>query len=195
MKAEVIIKNWLMAWLKPEKVESLGITKRPPLTEDNFPMFISQFVDLQGRPEYSDDEVEVLKRVILHPVKFGTGYPINDKETIQPGTIYFIEGGWQQTTSTIGDNIYNGKSATQLAITGLTKGHTQNMAEVSIFQTLVTSLLLAGRQFFIMNFLDSPTVAETPYTADEQLSRQNGIAIRTTTINYESYRSGIVTPR
>lgn len=196
MKPEIVIKDWLMAWLKPEIKSIFRINPGQKLTQDNFPAFINQFKDDTGKQsQYSDDEIEVLKRLILKPLKFSTGYPLNDRETIQQGTIYVFEGGWQQLTKHIGANYWDGKATTSITITGRSSGDGDdlNMAEPSIMLTMMTSLLFAGWGRFIAYHMTDPTINETLYAADEANSRNFGIAMRTLSMSYDAHRYGVIT--
>jgi len=195
MKPEIIIKNWLMSWFKPEVVTAYNTQDRvrPPLTNLNFGSFMSQFKDETGEQEFTDDEKGTLEQVILNPLKFASGYPSNAKEAIQVGAIYFIGAGWQQTTSWPGANFWHGRAATQIAMTGLGVGNDFNMAEPSLLQQLITSLLIAGHGYFTSQHMENPMISETLYSVDETNSYGKGFAIRTTTISYEYERHGIIT--
>ncbi len=200
MKSEIIIRNWLMAWLKPEVVTEYQEISQEPLTKDNFSFFIEQFKDDRFEQNFSDEEKETLKQIIIGdpeqkktPIIFATGYPRNAKETIQLGAIYIIGAGWQQTTTYPGHNRWDGRAASHITITGLTTGKDLNMAEPSLMLELITSLLIAGHNYFTYNHLTNPVITETLYGADEQNSYEKEFAMRTLSIAYEAERHGVTT--
>ena len=193
MKPEVIIKNWLMSWLRPEKLTELNTSERDPITENNFGNFIGMFLDERNEPIFSEDEIEVLKRIITKPLHFGTGYPLNEKEAIELGTIYIIHGGWQQTGSYPGANFWEGRASTHIAVVGLTAGDTLNMAEPSLLLQVVTSLLIAGRNVFTFHHLLNPVITETLYGQDESNSLDKGFSIRSLSLAYDGKRHGVIT--
>jgi len=200
MKPEIIIKNWLMSWFKPEVKTAFNIPTpdRPPLTRENFGSFISIFVDERGEQEFSKEEKETIEDLVFYNdggLMFASGYPTNDKETIQKGAIYFIQAGWQQTSQYIGDNKWDGRGATQIAITGKTDGKDLNMAEPSLMLQVITSLLIAGQGFFTSQHLENQIVQETLFESDAQGSFAREHAIRTVTMSYEMERHGVITNR
>jgi hypothetical protein len=193
MKNEVIIRNWLMGWLRPEVETELGEAKRQPITDINYREFIEQFRDEKKDLIFSEDEIAILKPVLTKPVKFSTGYPLNDKEAIQPYTIYLIEGGWQQASSYLGANYWDGKASTYITVTGKSAGETLNMAEPSLLLNVITSLLIAGRGYFYANHMTEPAINETLYASDEDKSMKYGFAMRSLTISYSAHRHGVLT--
>ncbi len=184
-----------MSWFKPEIVTPLNSVARPQLTKNNFGEFISYFIDDRGEQEFSDEEKGTLEQVILNPLKFASGYPSNAKTAIQLGAIYFIGAGWQQTTSWPGANFWHGRAATQIAMVGLTTGEELNMAEPTLLQQLITSILIAGHNIFISQHMEKPMIQETLYSTDEANSYGKKFAIRTTTISYDYERHGVITQR
>ena len=193
MKPEIIIKNWLMAWFKPEKVTEHNTKPRRPLEESNFGEFIKIFKNERNEDEFTEDEKKTLKEIILKPLQFGTGYPRNTKEVIQLGSIYIIGGGWQQTTTYVGSNRWDGRASSHIAITGLSTGDDLNMTEPSLLLNAITSLLISGHNYFTYHHMTNPVIAETLYSADEKNSYEQKIAMRTLSLSYESDRHGVVT--
>ena len=189
-----------MAWFKPDVETAYNIysSDRPPLTRENFEEFISIFVDERKEQEFSDKEKETLEDIIVPldgSLKFADGYPTNDKETIQTGALYFIPAGWQQTRKYIGDNKWDGKGATQIAMTGLSVGKDLNMAEPSLLLQVITSLLIAGQNFFTSQHLENQIIQETVFAEDARNSFDREYAMRTVTISYEMERHGVITER
>lgn len=200
MKPEIIIRNWLMSWFKPEFETIFNKTTpdRPPLTRENFGEFISFFVDERGEQEFTKEEKETLEDIIVPQegsLKFASGYPTNNKETIQTGALYLIPAGWQQTKQYIGDNKWDGKGATQIAIIGLTIGEDLNMAEPSLLLQVITSLLIAGQNYFTSQHLADQVIQETLFAEDARNSFDREYAMRTVTISYEMHRHGVITRR
>ena len=195
MKPEVIIKNWLMSWLRPETLTEQNTSKRDALTSGNFGGFIEMFLDERNEQQFPDDEKKVLERIITKPLNFGTGYPLNEKEAIETGTVYIVQGGWQQTGSYPGANFWEGRASTHIAVVGLTSGGTLNMAEPSLLLQVVTSLLVAGRNVFTGHHLLNPLITETLYGQDESNSMEKGFSIRTLSLAYDGKRHGVITQR
>lgn len=200
MKPEIIVKNWLMSWFFPEKETAYNkpTPDRPPLTRENFGQFISFFVDERGDQEFSKEEKETLEDIIVPldgSFDFASGYPTNDKETIQTGAIYLIPAGWQQTSQYIGDNKWDGRGATQIAMTGRTVGKDLNMAEPSLLMQVITSLLIAGQNYFTSQHMENQVIQETLFAADARDSFDRQYAIRTVTMSYEFERHGLITNR
>lgn len=193
MRPEILIRNWLLSWFKPDFVTDYNISKKRPLTDKNFSAFIGMFKDEFGGQQFTDDEKKTLKEIILKPLIFGTGYPINEKEAIKTGTIYFVGAGWQQTSSYLGDNYWEGRSGTHIAIVGTTAGSPLNMAETSLLLQVVTALLLSGRNYFTSFHMSNPMITETLYAQDESNSMEKGFSIRTLTLTYDSKRHGVIT--
>lgn len=193
MRPEILIKNWLLSWFKPDKVTDFNKSKKRPLTDKNFGAFIEMFKDEFGNQQFDDDEKQTLKEIILKPLNFGSGYPINEKEAIKTGTIYFVGAGWQQTSAYLGTEYWEGRSGTHIAIIGTTAGSPLNMAETSLLLQVVTSLLLSGRNYFTAFHMSNPMVSETLYSMDEAQSMDKGFSIRTLTITYDSKRHGVIT--
>lgn len=199
MKPEIIIKDWLMAWFKPEVETDYNkpTPNRPPLTRGgSFRKFISLFLDEKGEQEFSEEEKETLEDIIVpleDSFKFASGYPTNDKETIQTGALYLIPAGWQQTKKYIGDNKWLGKGATQIAVTGLTVGKGMNMAEPSLLLQVITSLLIAGQHYFTYHHMTDQIIQETYFAEDARNSFDREYAIRTVTMSYEMERHGVTT--
>jgi hypothetical protein len=195
MKPEVLIKNWLMSWLRPEKLTEYNTQEkiRPEITEQNFNEFIRIFVDEKGDQDFTDNEKEVLKPIVTNKIQFGTGYPNNEKEAIRPGVVYLIEAGWQQLTKYPGANYWDGKANTHLVITGRAGGNTLNMSEPSLLLKMMTSLLIAGHNYFTFNHMQNPMITETLYGADEENSRQKGFAMRSLSMTYDKHRYGVKT--
>lgn len=193
MRSEILIKDWLLSWFKPDKVTDYQISAKRPLTDKNFSTFISFFKDEFGGQQFTDDEKKTLKEIILKPLNFGSGYPINDKEAIKTGTIYFVGAGWQQVSSYLGDNYWEGRSGTHIAIVGTTTGSPLNMAEPSLLLQVVTSMLLSGRDYFTARHMLNPMITETLYAQDESNSIEKGYSIRTLTLTYDSKRHGVIT--
>lgn len=200
MKPEIIVKNWLMSWFHPE-IETAyteTIPDRPPLTRENFGQFISFFVDERKEQEFSKEEKETIEDLVFYNdegLKFASGYPTNDKETIQKGAIYLIPAGWQQTSQYIGDNKWDGRGATQIAITGKTDGKDLNMAEPSLLLQVITSLLIAGQQLFTSQHMNNQIIQETLFAEDARNSFDREYAMRTVTMSYEMERHGLITTR
>ncbi len=189
-----------MSWFKPEvkTAYTSTIPDRPPLTRDNFAKFISIFVDERGEQEFSDAEKETLEDIIVPKegeLEFASGYPTNDKETIQTGAIYLIPAGWQQTSQYIGDNKWHGRAATQIAITGLTVGKDLNMAEPSLLMQVITSLLIAGQNYFTSQHMEDQVIQEMNYAQDASNSYAQEFAMRTLTMSYDMERHGVITKR
>ncbi len=190
-----------MAWFEPETETAFNkpTPNRPPLTRgDSFAEFISFFVDEKGEQEFSDEEKETLEDIIVPKegkLKFASGYPTNDKETIQAGAIYLIPAGWQQTNQYIGDNKWHGRAATQIAITGRSVGKDMNMAEPSLLMQVITSLLIAGQNYFTAHHMEDQVIQETTYSQDAQNSYEKQYAMRTVTMSYEMERHGLITRR
>ena len=200
MKPEIIIKNWLMSWFFPEIETAYNIPTpdRPPLTRENFGQFISIFVDEKKGQEFSKEEKETLEDLVFYGdsgLKFASGYPTNNKETIQLGAIYLIPAGWQQTSQFIGDNKWDGRGATQIAITGSTVGKDLNMAEPSLMLKVITSLLIAGQNLFTSQHLENQVIQETLFAEDARNSFDREYAMRTVTMSYEMERHGVITKR
>lgn len=195
MKPEVIINNWLMAWLKPDKKTAYNKSPREPLTEANFGKFIQIFQDDKGQSFFTEEERATLKEVIKHGLSFGTGYPRNVRETIRLATVYIIGAGWRQTESYLGTNRWYGRASTHITVTGTTTGETLNMAEPSLLLQMITSLLIAGRNYFTMHHLLNPVIAETMYGQDEANSyqREKPVAMRSLTLEYDAERYGVIT--
>lgn len=193
MKPEILIRDWLLSWFRPDEVTDYNISAKRPLTDKNFSAFISLFKDEFGGQQFDEDEKETLKEIILKPLIFGAGYPINEKEAIKTGSIYFIGAGWQQTSSYLGDNFWEGRSGTHIAVVGTTAGSTLNMAETSLLLQVVTALLLSGRNYFTSFHMSNPMVTETLYSMDEAQSMEKGFSIRTLTMTYDSKRHGVIT--
>jgi hypothetical protein len=200
MKPEIIVKNWLMSWFKPEVETAYNkpTPDRPPLTRENFGEFISFFVNEREEQEFSEEEKETLEDIIVPldgEFKFASGYPTNDKETIQTGAIYLIPAGWQQSHKYIGDNKWYGKGATQIAVTGTTVGKDLNMAEPSLLLQVITSLLMAGQGFFTSQHIKDQNIQETLFAEDARNSFDREYAIRTVTMTYDMERHGVITTR
>ena len=189
-----------MSWFHPEVETTFNkpTPDRPPLTRENFGQFISFFVDERKQQEFSEKEKETLEDLVFYNdegLKFASGYPTNDKETIQKGAIYLIPAGWQQTSQYIGDNKWDGRGATQIAITGKTDGKDLNMAEPSLLLQVITSLLIAGQLFFTSQHLESQVIQETLFAEDARNSFDREYAMRTVTMSYEMERHGLITTR
>ena len=189
-----------MSWFKPEVETAYNkpTPDRPPLTRENFDGFISMFVDEKGKQEFLDEEKETLEDIITPKegdFKIASGYPTNNAETIQTGSIYLIHAGWQQTTQYIGDNKWDGRGATQIAVTGSSQGKLLNMAEPSLLLQVITSLLIAGQNYFTAHHLENQVIQETVYSDDERNSFERGYSIRTVTMSYQMERHGVITPR
>jgi len=193
MRPEILIRNWLLSWFKPDLVTDYNISAKRPLTDKNFSAFIGMFKDEFGGQQFDDDEKKTLKEIILKPLSFGSGYPINEKEAIKTGTIYFVGAGWQQSTSHLGVNYWEGRAGTHIAIVGTTAGSPLNMAETSLLLQVVTALLLSGRGYFTSYHMLNPMVTETLYSQDEANSMEKGFSIRSLTMTYESKRNGVTT--
>ena len=195
MKPEIIIKNWLLAWFKPEIITEYNTIERvrQPLTKDNFGAFIEIFRDEGSRQIFTDAEKETLKSIILQPLEFGTGYPRNQNEPIKVSTVYLIEAGWQQQSTYIGSQFWHGKMATHIAVVGRSTGDVLNMSEPSLLLQVITSLLLSGLNYFEANHMSNPTINETLYGADEANSHEKGFSMRTLSINYDAHRNGVIT--
>lgn len=193
MKPEILIRDWLLSWFRPDEITKYNIKAKRPLTDKNFSTFIGMFKDEFGDQQFDDDEKVTLKEIILKPLIFGSGYPINEKEAIKTGTIYFVGAGWQQTSSYLGDNLWEGRSGTHVAIVGTTAGSPLNMAETSLMLQVVTALLLSGRDYFTSRHILNPMITETIYAQDEGNSMEKGFSIRTLTMAYDSKRHGVIT--
>lgn len=197
MNYEIIIRDWLMSWFRPEKTTDFNPIEnartRAPITSLNYDKFMNIFQDDGGRQELTDKEKNTVKGLITKPLQFSTGYPPNAEEAIQPGTVYIIEGGWRQLNTYPGANFWHGKKATQIAVVGSTKGKSLNHAEPSILLKIITSLLIAGHHHFIAHHMDDPVITETLYSQDEQNSNEKGFAIRTLMIEYAAERHGVIT--
>ncbi len=171
---------------------------RPPLTRENFGDFISIFVNERGEQEFSIEEKETLEDIIVPQegsFKFASGYPTNDKETIQTGAIYHIPAGWQQTSQYIGDNKWDGRGATQIAVIGTTIGKDLNMAEPSLLLQVITSLLIAGQNLFTSQHMENQIIQETIFAEDARNSFDREYAMRSVTMSYEMERHGVITTR
>ena len=189
-----------MSWFKPEVETPFNkpTPDRPPLTRENFGQFISFFIDEHGGQEFSKEEKETLEDIIVPldgDFKFASGYPTNDKETIQTGAIYLIPAGWQQVSQYIGDNKWDGRGATQIAMTGLTVGKDLNMAEPSLLMQVITSLLIAGQNYFTSQHMENQVIQETLFAEDARNSFDREYAMRTVTMSYEMERHGLITTR
>ena len=184
-----------MAWLKPDKLTEFNTSAREALTSDNFDKFIEIFVDESGDPDFTDQEITLLKGAITEPpLKFSTGYPLNKNEPIRTCTIYIVEGGWQQLQQDfIGSGRWDGKAATHIVVTGRSVGENLNMAEPSLLLKMVTSLLLAGINYFTANHLINPVITETIYGADEANSNDKKFAMRSLQMTYEAHRQTPIT--
>lgn len=193
MKNEVIIRNWLMGWLRPEVETELGEPSRQPITDVNYREFIEQFRDDKKDLVFTEDEIAVLKPVLTKPVQFSTGYPLNDKEAIKAYTVYLIEGGWQQASSYLGANYWDGRASTYITVVGKSAGETLNMVEPSLLLNVITSLLIAGRGYLYANHMTEPTINETLYASDEEKSMRFKFAMRSLTISYSAHRHGVLT--
>ncbi|MCK5022747.1 MAG: hypothetical protein KAS04_01105 [Candidatus Aenigmarchaeota archaeon] len=195
MKPEIIIKNWLLAWFKPEKVTEYNTVERvrQSLTKDNFGAFIEMFRDEGSNQIFTDDEKITLKSIILQPLEFGTGYPRNQNEPIKVSTIYIIEGGWQQQSTYIGSQFWHGKMTTHIVIVGRTAGDVLNMSEPTLLRQSVTSLLLSGLNYFEANHMSDMTINEILYGADEANSHEKGFSMRTLSMTYDAHRNGVIT--
>jgi len=197
MKPEVLIKNWLMSWLRPEKETEFNTVEklRPAIidSEQSFGEFIKIFTTENRRPYFSHDEQETLRPLITKPLKFGTGYPGNSGEAIQALTVYLVQAGWSQTQKEIGAHYWDGRAATHIVITGATVGDNHNMSQPSLLLEMITSLLLTGRDYFIANHLKNPVIEETLYSADEKNSYDRKFAMRSLTMSYEAHRFEAIT--
>lgn len=197
MKNEVIIRDWLLSWFKPEKVTEFNTSEnvREPLVASNFDIFIKVFQDETGRSQFTEDEIELLRGAITgeHPLAFSDGYPQSVAEAIRANTIYIIEAGWQQLTKYIGANFYEGKAATHIAVVGRTVGDSLNMTEPSLILRMITSLLIAGQGHFTSLHMSNQVINETLYGADEANSHEKGFAMRTLSMSYEAHRNGVIT--
>ncbi|UCE64960.1 MAG: hypothetical protein JSU85_08725 [Candidatus Zixiibacteriota bacterium] len=182
-----------MRWLRPEVITSYNPSAGDPLTEGNFNQWISLFRAEGKRPQFTKEEAAAIKRLVTKPVKFGTGYPENEKETINPCTIYIVEGGWEQTSKFIGANYWDGRGSSYIAAIGQTTGDTRNMTEPSLLIKIITSLLIAGHNYFVAHHMMNPVIRETPFGVDEENSREKQIAIRTSMMTYEEHRYGVLT--
>ena len=197
MKNEVIIRNWLLSWFKPELETEFNTPERirQPLTAGNFDVFINIFQDEKGDSQFTEDEIELLRGAIVgeHPLAFSDGYPQSAAEKIRANTIYIIEAGWQQLTKYIGANFWEGKTATHIAVVGRTVGDSLNMTEPSLIIKMITSLLIAGQGYFTSQHMSNQVINETLYGADEANSYEKKFAMRTLSISYEAHRYGVIT--
>lgn len=193
MKHEIIIRNWLLSWLRPELETDYNQIPRDPITQSNYASFISQFKDDSFQDIFTDPEKETLKELIIKPIQFAEGYPRNTKETIQGNAIYIINGGWSQLNKYIGANYWHGKTASYIAIAGQTKGDDLNMAEPSLMLQVITSLLIAGQSYLTAHHMTDQVIQETEYATDERNAHENKFAMRTLTISYDAHRDGVIT--
>ncbi len=197
MKNEVIIRNWLLSWFKPELETEFNTSERirEKLEPSNFNIFIDVFQDEKGDSQFTEDEIELLRGAIVgeYPLVFSDGYPQSAAEKIRANTIYIIEAGWQQLTKYIGANFYEGKTATHIAVVGRTVGDSLNMTEPSLIVKMITSLLIAGQNYFISHHMNNQVINETLYGADEANSYVKKFAMRTLSISYEALRNGVIT--
>ena len=179
-----------MAWFRPEYETEYNTPNkiRDPLSDTTFNSFMDQFIDNRKDPVFSEDERETMKPLILAPLKFSTGYPLNVSEPPIVGSVYIIESGWQQKEGYIGSSRLDGMSQTDITVIGSTSGNSLNMAEPSLILKLITSLLIAGRNYFTAFHLEEPTINENPYQNDEQRSVMFKVAMRTVTMSYKSDR-------
>ena len=199
MKNEVIIRNWLLSWYKPEKVTEFNTPERvrEPLVASNFNIFIKVFQDETGRSQFTEDEIELLRGAITgtgdSALAFSDGYPQSVAEAIRANTVYIIEAGWQQLNKAIGANFWDGKAATHIAVVGRTVGDSLNMTEPSLILKMITSLLIAGQGYFTSQHLQNQIINETLYGADEANSHEKGFAMRTLSMSSEAHRYGVIT--
>ena len=197
MKNEVIIRNWLMSWFKPEIETEFNTTERirEPLVASNFNTFIGIFQDESGDSAFTKDEIELLRGAIVgeYPLAFSDGYPQSAAEKIRANTVYIIEAGWQQLNKPIGANFWDGKAATHIAVVGRSTGDSLNMTEPSLILKMVTSLLIAGQGYFTSHHMQNQVINETLYGADEANSHEKKFAMRTLSISYEAHRHGVIT--
>lgn len=198
MKNEVIIKNWLMAWFNPETETEFNTTERirQPLTAANFDEFIAIFKGEDGQSVFTEDEIELLRGAITGEkprFAFADGYPEHVAETIRLNKVYIIEAGWQQQTKYIGANFWEGKTATHIAVVGRSAGDTLNMAEPSLVLKMISSLLIAGQNYFTSHHLSNQVINETLYGADEANSFDKKFAMRTLSMTYDAHRDGVIT--
>lgn len=193
MNSQEIIKNWLAAWLRPELKTAYNIAPQPALSNANFNSWISMFLDEKEEPVFPEKSRKTIKNLVTKPMLFGTGYPFNEKETIQTCSIYIIKGGWDQTSKFTGSNYWDGRGGSYIAVTGATRGKNLNLTEPSLMIEVITSLLLSGHNYFVANHLMDPVIRETPYEVDEANSFDKQIAIRTSSISYDEHRFMITT--
>ena len=195
MRNEIVIKNWLAFWLRPELITEINISARPKIidSDGSFGKFISFFKNEKNQDEITTEEKETLKGLITRPLAIATGYPANDKEAIRVGTIYIISGGWSEIGGTLGGRQRAGNATTHIAVSGGTVGGSLNMAEPSLLIQLVTSLLISGRNYFTSEHMTNQVVSEATFAQDEQNSHAMGFAMRSSSISYNSDRHGVVT--
>lgn len=177
-----------MAWLRPDKITEYNTPahKRPPLCDADYESFMNMFVDGKNISVFSDKERETVKELILQPLAFSTGYPINASEKPRTGTVYITESGFREKSHYIGSGRLEGRSASYIVITGGTSGGNLNMAEPSLLLKMITILLWSGRKYFTARHLEEALINETPYEQDESKSHAYGIAMRSLTMEYQA---------
>jgi hypothetical protein len=195
MKSEVIIRNWLMGWFRPEEETELNTPDklRPKLDKSYYDSFMDQFVDSKKKPVFSEDEKEAVKKIIVQPLTFATGHPLNISEKPKVGHIYITEADYSETSHYIGSRILYGKTPTSIVVVGSTVGSLLNMAEPSILIRIISILLWAGRNYFTSQHLEEPTINETNLAQDETNSFDKGIAMRSLIMSYKTEISSPIT--
>jgi len=194
MKEEVIIKDYLMSWLKPKDERSFGLQQ--------LDSFLDIFQNDRNKPEFDEDERAVLGQILFfngNPVSFSTGYPQGDKETPKLASIYITEGGWQQSQpggNYLGSHNREGRASTQITVTGIMQGDSLNFNHPSLMIKLITKLLIAGEGFLISQRIFNQTISETVLPIDQQVSYDRlKIPIRSLLFSYESRKTGVNTNR
>lgn len=177
-----------MSWFRPEEETELNPPNkvRPPLDESYYKSFMDQFVDGKKNSVFDEKEREAVKDLILNPLRFATGYPINVSEKPQAAYIYITEADYSESSHYMGSRRLYGKTPSHIVVTGNTGGKNLNMAAPSILLKIITSLLWAGRNTFTAFHLEEPVLNETNYAQDEENSFQHGVAMRSLTMTYKA---------
>ena len=194
MREEIIIKDYIMSWLKPKDGRTLK--------SDNFDQFLDVFRDDDGSFLFNDGERLSLRQIFFYKkegISIETGYPQGDKELPILGAIYFTEGGWQQGQpggNYLGSRTREGRASTQITVTGIGQGDNLKFAPPSLMIRLITALLISGEGFLINKRILNQTISETLLPVDQQVSYgEIMIPIRSLLISYESRRAGVNTNR
>lgn len=188
MKSEVVIKNYLMSWFRPEKETELNTADkvRDPITDANYDAFMDIFVDKKGDLAFSENERKLVKEIITNKLTFATGYPLNASEKPKVGHIYITEGDFSEVSHYIGSRRLEGKTPTSIVVSGSTAGKDINLAEPSIIIKMISSLLWGGRNFFTAFHLEEARIDISTLEYDEDESHRVGYAMRSLLMTYKS---------